>query len=261
MSRNGIELSTDYGKADARAMLALPGLQICGVMTHYPSEDAPDILAQLARYTDDLAWLRAAGLIGPVTRHTANSFATLQHPETRIDMVRVGGLLYGDPGSVRSDDFAPTMAIKSRVAAVNHYPAGQTVNYDRTFALERESWLANVPMGYSDGFRRSFSHANQPAFAAETGRNPQVLIGGRRFAIVGRVTMNTLMVDVTGHQASVGLGDEVVMFGAQGGDRITQAEFEAAGNGYGPELLGILGAALPRVLKLRADRKQADFKL
>lgn len=249
MSRNGVELRSDYGKADARAILALSGLQICGVMTHYPSENAPDILAQLAQYTDDLAWLRGAGLAGPVTRHTANSFATLQHPETRTDMVRVGGLLYGDPGSVRSDAFAPTMAIKSRVAAVNHYPAGQTVSYDRTFRLARESWLANIPLGYSDGFRRSFSRANEPAFATDAGRNPQALIGGRRFAIVGRVTMNTLMVDVTGQQAAVGLGDEVVMFGAQGDDRITQAEFEAAGNGYGPELLGMLGAGLPRVPK------------
>lgn len=248
MSRNGLELSTDYGKADARAILALPGLRIVGAMTHYPSEEGPDILAQLARYNEDLAWLRGVGL-GAVERHTANSFATLQHPETRLDMVRVGGLLYGDPGSVKTSDFRPTMAIKSRVAAVNHYPAGQTVNYDRTFRLARESWLANIPLGYSDGIRRSFSHANRPEFPADLGRNPQVLIGGQRFPIVGRVTMNTLMVDVTGHQDRVALGDEVVLFGAQGGDRITQAEFEAAGNGYGPELLGMLGAGLPRVLK------------
>jgi alanine racemase len=249
MSRNGIELSTDYGKADARAILALPGLQVRGVMTHFPSEEGPDILAQLARYTEDLAWLRSAGLTGPVERHTANSFATLQHPATRLDMVRVGGLLYGDPGSVKTSDYAPTMAIKSRVAAVNHYPAGQTVNYDRTFRLERESWLANIPIGYSDGIRRSFSHANRPEFPADLGRNPQVLIGGQRFPIVGRVTMNTLMVDVTGRQDRVTLGDEVVLFGAQGSDRITQAEFEAAGSGYGPELLAMLGAGSPRVLR------------
>jgi alanine racemase len=248
MSRNGIELSTDYGKADARAILALPGLQVRGVMTHFPSEEGPDILAQLARYEADLAWLRSAGL-GAVERHTANSFATLQHPATRLDMVRVGGLLYGDPCSVKTSDYLPTMAIKSRVAAVNHYPAGQTVNYDRTFRLERESWLANIPIGYSDGLRRSFSHANRPEFPAELGRNPQVLIGGQRFPIVGRVTMNTLMVDVTGRQDRVALGDEVVLFGAQGAERITQAEFEAAGNGYGPELLAMLGAGLPRVLK------------
>lgn len=252
MSRNGVELATDYGKADARAMLALGGLEIRGVMTHYPSEEAEDILGQLRRYEADLAWLQSAGLNGAaIVRHSANSFATLKHPETWLDMVRVGGLLYGDPGSYRTDLFVPTMAIKSRVAAVNHYPAGQTVNYDRTYRLERESWLANIPLGYSDGVRRGFSHANRPEFAAETRNRTQVLIGGRRYPVVGRVTMNTLMVDVTDARDQVHLNDEVVLFGAQGADRITQAEFEANGSGYGPELLAMLGAGLPRVLKAR----------
>jgi alanine racemase len=215
-----VELATDYGKADARAMLALGGLEIRGVMTHYPSEEAEDILGQLRRYEADLAWLQSAGLNGAaIVRHSANSFASLKHPETRLDMVRVGGLLYGDPGSYRTDLFVPTMAIKSRVAAVNHYPAGQTVNYDRTYRLERESWLANIPLGYSDGVRRGFSHANRPEFAAETRNRTQVLIGGRRYPVVGRVTMNTLMVDVTDARDQVHLNDEVVLFGAQGADR------------------------------------------
>ena len=123
MSRNGVELSTAYGKADAHAMLALRGLKITGAMTHYPSEEAPDILGQLARYKEDLAWLQGEGLTAPgLLRHTANTFATLLHPETRLDMVRVGGAIYGDPGSVKTSAFIPVPAIKSRVAAVNHYP-------------------------------------------------------------------------------------------------------------------------------------------
>lgn len=255
MSRNGVELSTDYGKDDARALLALDGLAIRGVMTHYPSEEAGDILGQLARFEADMGWLTAAGLATPgLVRHSANSFTTLQHPETRLDMVRVGGLLYGDPGSVRTDRFVSTMAIKSRVAAVNHYPAGQTVNYDRTYRLGRESWLANIPLGYSDGVRRSLSRSNRPEFPAETRNRTEVLIGGRRFPVVGRVTMNTLMVDVTDARDTVRLGDEVVLFGAQGGERITQAELEANSQAYGPELLGVLGAGLPRVLKPSAGQ-------
>ncbi|WP_164156620.1 alanine racemase [Sandarakinorhabdus rubra] len=250
MSRNGIELAADHGRADAQALLALPGFQVQAAMTHFPSEEGADILAQLARFEADVAFLRGAGLgNAPLLRHTANSFAALQHPETRLDMVRVGGLLYGDPGSVRTDRFVPTMAIKSRVAAVNRYPAGQTVNYDRTFRLERESWLANIPLGYSDGYRRSLSHANRPEFPAEGRNRPEVLIGGRRYPLVGRVTMNTLMVDVTDGRDAVRLGDEVVLFGAQGPQRITQAEFEANSSAYGPELLAMLGAGLPRVLK------------
>ena len=250
MSRNGVELSTPYGQADARAILATRGLRVVGAMTHYPSEEPEDILAQLRRYQQDLLWLAGEGLDQrAILRHTANTFATLTHPQTRLDMVRVGGGLYGDPGSVQTTRFTPTMAIKSRVAAVNHYPAGQTVNYDRTFRLGRESWLANIPLGYSDGIRRSLSHANRPEFPTETRNQTQVLIGGRRFPVVGRVTMNTLMVDVTGWQNQVRIDDEVVLFGPQGADRITQAEFEANSSAYAPEMLAVLGATLPHVLK------------
>ncbi|SFG51746.1 alanine racemase [Novosphingobium sp. CF614] len=249
MSRNGIELSTDYGKADARALLAFDRLVIAGVMTHYPSEEEPDILGQLQHYREDLTWLQSQGLkTSAMALHTANSFATLKHRETWLDMVRVGGLLYGDPGSVKTDAYRPTMAIKSRVAAINHYPAGQTVNYDRTFQLERESWLANIPLGYSDGYRRGFSHANLPKFPSETRNRTEVLIRGRRFPVVGRVTMNTMMVDVTEGRDLVRLDDEVVLFGAQGGQHITQAEFETNSSAYGPEMLAVLGATLPRVL-------------
>jgi alanine racemase len=249
MSRNGVELAHAAGQADARALIALPGLRIAGVMTHYPGEAADDILGQLARYQADLAWLRAAGLAAGFERHTANSYATLVHPETRLDRVRVGGLLYGDPGSVKTTAFAPTMAIKSRVAAINPYPAGQMVNYDRIWRLERDSLLANIPLGYSDGVRRSLSRSNRPEFPAEQRPQTQVLIGGRRYPVVGRVTMNTLMVDVTDAPGTVRLGDEVVLFGAQGAERITQAELEANSGAYGPELLAVLGATLPRVLK------------
>jgi alanine racemase len=249
MSRNGIELATLYGKADARALLKLHRLNFKGVMTHYPSEDGSDILEQLRRFKDDFAWLKAQGLrVEGLTRHSANSFATLEHRATWLDMVRIGGLLYGDPGSSKTNAYRPTMTIKSRVATINHYPAGQTVNYDRTYRLARESWLANIPIGYSDGYRRGFSHANRPEFPIESRNRTEVLIRGRRFPVVGRVTMNTMMVDVTTGLNIVQPGDEVVLFGLQDHDRITQAELEANGSAYGPELLTVLGAALPRVL-------------
>ena len=257
MSRNGVELSTPYGQADARAMLALKALRIVGVMTHYPTEDAADILGQLGRFEADTAWLAHEGLdFAGVTRHTASTFAALSFPATRLDMVRVGDAIYGELASFRNssfntDSFALVPAIKARVAAVNHYPAGQTVNYSRTFRLARESWLANIPIGYSDGFRRGFSHANRPEFAAETTNDSAVLIGGQRFPIVGRITMNTLMADVTGWQDKVGVGDEVVMLGTQGTQRIVQAEFEANSGGHLGEMFTMLGATMPRVLKPR----------
>ncbi|MEO7053450.1 MAG: alanine racemase [Rhizomicrobium sp.] len=250
MSRNGIELKTDYGKKDAASILQTAPLKIVGLMTHYPTEDKDDILRQLARFDQDTDWLKANGLpSGPMVRHTANTFATLHHPQTRLDMVRVGGALYGDTSADFLARFRPTITLKSRVAAVNHFPADETVAYDRTYRLTRESWLANIPIGYSDGYRRSLSHANQPDFANEGQNNTQVLIGGRRYPIVGRVTMNTLMVDLTGDQDRIGLNDEVVLFGRQGDAFISQAEFEKNSASYAPDLLAVLGNSLPKMLK------------
>ena len=250
MSRNGVELKTDYGKADARAILAVEPLRIAGLMTHYPTEDRDDILHQLARFEDDITWLKGNGLRGgPIVRHSANTFATLHHPETRLDMVRVGGALYGDTSADFLARFRPTITLKSRVAAVNHFPADETVNYDRTFRLARESWLANIPIGYADGYRRSLSHANQADFAEEGKNSTQVLIGGRRYPVVGRVTMNTLMADVTGDQDRIRLDDEVVLFGRQGDEIITQKELETNSSAYGPDLLAVMGNSLPKMLK------------
>ena len=248
MSRNGVELKTDYGKKDALAILQTAHLKIAGLMTHYPTEDRDDILRQLARFNQDTDWLKANGLT-PVTRHTANTFATLHHPETRLEMVRVGGALYGDTSADFLAQFRPTITLKSRVAAVNHFPADETVAYDRTYRLDRESWLANIPIGYADGFRRSLSHANQPGFAEEGRNKTQVLIGGQRYPVVGRVTMNTLMVDVTGDQERIHLDDEVVLFGRQGDEVITQKELEDNSSAYGPDLLAVMGNSLPKVLK------------
>jgi alanine racemase len=250
MSRNGVELKTDYGKKDALAIIGTAPLRIAGLMTHYPTEDRDDILRQLARFNQDTDWLKTNGLPpGALVRHTANTFATLHHPQTRLDMVRVGGALYGDTSADFLARFRPTITLKSRVAAVNHFPADETVAYDRTYRLGRESWLANIPIGYSDGYRRSLSHANQPDFAAEGKNDTQVLIGGRRYPVVGRVTMNTLMVDVTGDQDRIHLDDEVVLFGRQGDEVITQAELERNSASYGPDLLAVMGNSLPKILK------------
>jgi alanine racemase len=256
MSRNGVELKTDYGKRDASAILAIRSLRIAGLMTHYPTEDTDDILRQLARFHQDTGWLKANGLpSGTITRHTANTFATLHHPQTRLDMVRVGGALYGDTSADFLARFQPTITLKSRVAAVNHFPADETVAYDRTYKLARDSWLANIPIGYSDGYRRSLSHANQPDFANEEKNKTEILIGGRRYPVVGRVTMNTLMVDVTGDQDRIKLDDEVVLFGRQGDAFISQKELEDNSASYGPDLLAVMGNSLPKMLKPAAGSR------
>lgn len=237
MSRNGVELDTGQGRRDAEALVKIPRLQIVGVMTHFPTEDRADILRGLEAFKEQTAWLFANTALRreDVILHTANSFAVQHIPESHLDMVRPGGALYGYGGTPKPP-FDHVAAFKSRVASVNAYPASDTVSYDRTFVLKRDSLLANLPVGYSDGYRRAYSNKGA------------VLIRGQRAPVVGSVTMNTTMVDVT-DIAGVRAGDEAVLFGRQGGDRITQAEIEELTGVILADQYTIWGNSNPKILR------------
>lgn len=246
MSRNGLELATELGRRDAQRILAERRLQIVGLMSHFPVEDAADMRAGLERFGADTDWVLRAG---PLDRsrlclHLSNSYATLNVPEAQLDMVRVGGALFGDTDPAYPE-FQPIMTWKSRVATINAYPAGDTVNYDRTYKLGRDSWLANIPVGYSDGYRRVFSHANQPE---ESPGQACVLVRGRRLPVLGRITMNTLVADATDLKDEIRIDDEVVLYGRQGEQRITQADLESLSHSIGGDLYTVWGNSLPKVL-------------
>ncbi|KZE32494.1 alanine racemase [Crenobacter luteus] len=211
MSRNGLDLGSEQGKQDALALTRLP-LRIAGIMTHFPVEDKDEVRKGLAAFNAESEWLiREAKLDRrKLLLHAANSFATLEVPESRLDMVRPGGALYGDTVPTYTQ-YRPLMTFKTKVASVNRYPAGNTVGYDRTFTLKRDSVLANLPLGYSDGYRRTLSNKGY------------VLVNGQRAPVVGRVSMNTTMVDVT-DIPGVKAGDEVVLFGKQGAAEISRNE-------------------------------------
>lgn len=237
MSRNGLEMATEQGKKDALALVKLPNLQLVGIMTHFAVEDKDDVRKGLATFKEQAQWLiDSAGLErSKLTLHAANSFATLEVPESHLDMVRPGGLIYGD--TIPSyTEYQRVMSFKTRVAAVNRYPAGNTVGYDRTFTLKRDSLLANLPMGYSDGYRRVFTNKGF------------VLINGQRAPVVGKVSMNTTMVDVTDIKG-VKPGDEVVLFGKQGQAEITQDEVETINGALLADLYTVWGNSNPKRLK------------
>lgn len=236
MSRNGLELSTDVGKTDAVKLLKLTGLRCVGIMTHFPTEKVEDVRAGLAVFHREAAWLIAEGSLdrSKLLLHTANSYAMLAVQESHLDLVRPGSVLYGD-GFSSHTEYHRVMTFKSRVASVNAYPAGNTVAYDRTYTLARDSRLANIPVGYSDGYRRAFSNKGE------------VLIHGHRCPVVGRVTMNTIMVDVTDFP-DVRPGDEVVLYGKQGTEEITQAELERNGGTLLVEMAPLWGRANPKFL-------------
>ena len=202
MSRDGLELSAPDGPGLARAILAQPGLTIAGIMTHFPDDGVAAMRDCLATFRREADWLMAEGGLERcnIQLHAANSMACLTLPESQLDMVRCGAAIYGCVGS--APDFAPALSLCATVASVMAFPAGNTVGYDRTIRLARPSLLANVPLGYSNGYRRSFSNRGA------------VLIRGQRAPVMGKVSMNGVMVDVT-DISGVRPGDVAVFFGRQ----------------------------------------------
>ncbi|WP_433718786.1 alanine racemase C-terminal domain-containing protein [Microbacterium laevaniformans] len=127
----------------------------------------------------------------------------------------------------------PAMRLVSRIAAISAYPAGRTVGYDRTHRLDAPARLAAVPLGYADGYQRAL------------GGRAEVLVRGRRMPVVDRLAMNTLLVDVTCAEDAV-IGDEVVLYGAQGAERISGADLEHASGQIAANLYTSWGRLLPR---------------
>lgn len=205
---------------------ALPHLKIDALYTHFPSAD--ENLDETRRELE--LFLKVPG---PGLRHAANSAATLNVPESHLDIVRPGLALYGIAPSLR-----PALSFKARIAFVKTVDAGRTISYGQTFVAPRPMKVATIAAGYADGFARHLSNA------------AHILIGGRRCPVIGRVTMDQIMVDVTGldHVTS---GDEVVFIGQQNGAEITATEVaEWAGTIAWEVLCGITKTArVPRLYR------------
>lgn len=210
------------GTREAEAALALADeieaaehLQLVGLMTHFATADehGDDYFGeQLARFRPVVEDFRSAHPQALV--HAANSPATFREQAAHFDMVRCGVAIYGlDP--FQEDAFArglePVLALESWVAAVRRFGAGDSAGYGRTWKADADTWVGTIPIGYGDGWRRSLSN------------NGEVLIGGRRYPIVGNVSMDNITVDL-GAQTDVKPGDPVVLIGAQGDERITAEE-------------------------------------
>jgi alanine racemase len=183
------------------ALEALPNLEVEGIGSHLPSadEDEEFTRAQFARFAGILA-----ALGGPERfrwRHLSNSAGLLGYGREACNLARPGLMLYGiSPLPGRSVELRNVMSLKSRVTLVRTLPAGHGVSYGRAFVTTRPTRVATVGIGYGDGYPRHVS-----------GNGADVFIRGRRFPLIGRVTMDQIMVDVTGSE--VAEGDEVEVFG------------------------------------------------
>jgi alanine racemase len=143
--------------------------------------------------------------------HAANSGAILDLPETWLDMVRPGCLIYGlyPSNEVKKNiTLTPALSFKSRIAFLKVVPAESFIGYGKTFYTKRETVIATLPVGYADGYDRWLSNQGE------------VLIRGEKAPVIGRVCMDQMMIDVTG-LGSMEVGDEVVLWGKQGGKTIS----------------------------------------
>lgn len=237
--------------ADAAALVAHarqfePHVRVAAVYTHLACADdptSPANAAQLDSFAGVLDELDERGL-RPVGTHAANSAGALAHPASRFDMVRAGIAIYGiSPGpgvDHLTRDLRPVLSLRARVSLVKRVAAGTRISYGWRHAFERDTTVATVPIGYADGVpRRLGTLSDRPG--------ADVLIGGRRCAIVGVVTMDQLMVDVG--DADVQVGDEVVLIGRQGEHTIRTEEWAQRLDTIGYEIVCGISSRVPRVLR------------
>jgi alanine racemase len=191
------------------------GDRLAGLMTHFATADEPGdafMGEQLGRFREWVTPLRER--FPDAVVHAANSAATLRDRATHFDMVRPGVAIYGlDPfgADPAARELEPALALVTKVLAVKSAAPGESAGYGRRFVAREQTELATLPIGYGDGWRRALTN------------NADVLIGGRRFPLVGTVSMDNITVEL-GLDSGVQVGDEAVLIGAQGPERILAEE-------------------------------------
>lgn len=229
--------------AVAEAVHATAALELVGAMTHLSTADG-DLefaAAQLAVFSPFALELQRR--CGPLRVHAANSAATLRLPESHFDMVRCGIALYGcDPMNEDPDGtgLEQAMELSTYVAAVKRAEAGDSVGYSRRFIAERPTWIATMPIGYADGVRRGLTN------------NCDVLISGRRYPLVGTVSMDNITADLGPADAAhpgepdVAVGVPAILIGRSGDERQTVEDIANRLNTINHEVLCGISARVPR---------------
>lgn len=219
-------------------------VELEGYLSHFASADLegdPATAKQLSRFSEGLAAVRAAGF-EPKWRHISNTAGVLSLPQGRssqsVNLVRPGLLIYGVSPEAWLRDKAvlqPVLSWKTGVIHLKIVEPGTAVSYGGTWVASRHSVIATLPVGYADGFGRIFSNRGQ------------VLVRGQLAPVIGRVTMDMSLVDVT-DVAGASVNDEVVLLGAQGGARLDADELARWSDTIAYEVLCGVGARVPRVL-------------
>lgn len=213
MSRDGLELSTDRGRDELQQIARVVPDKIVGLCTHFPSNTSDDLATSITRFHTDLDWLFANTTLrrSDILVHAGSTLTLRSGQDPKADMMRCGAILYGIKGPRPA--FQSAMTLKSRIVSIGHYPKGCTVGYDRSVQLQDDAVLASVTLGYANGYSSRFSNCGA------------VLIRGQTLPVMGKVSMNTIVVDVSS-LPDAEIGDEVVAFGLQGNQKIGSLAIE-----------------------------------
>ncbi len=211
-----------------------PNIKVEGIYTHFSSADIDDEYSQKQLESFNIAVNKAKEILGSIKYiHAAASNALLNYPEARFNLVRPGIILYGYAGAedtFEKIDLKPIAKLKAKVIFLKDVPEGTSIGYSRSYVTTRETKVANVPIGYADGFRRDFSNGWE------------VLINGKKAPIIGKVCMDSFMVDVTDIE-NVQVGDEVVIWD---NENITLEQLADRCDTINYEILCTIGDRVPR---------------
>ena len=234
-----MKLETGMGRIGARRPALLKiydelsssgSVEVAGLYTHFSSADSDEEYtgAQLSIFSQTAAELEDRGARG-LMLHAASSCAAMNYPVSRMDMVRCGIAAYG-----LTDGFEPALSLKTSIVFIKNVREGAFVSYNKSFRADRPMKIATIPAGYGDGYLRRFSN------------RADVLIGGRRCRVLGNVTMDMIMADVTAVKDAA-VGSEAVLLGRQGAGEITARELAGLADTITYEIVTLISARVPRV--------------
>ncbi len=222
----------------AKGISTLKNVCFYGIYTHFSTadNDLDYMNFQKKVFEKILSELKNAKL-RPVLIHTANSAAILTDPSAVYDAVRPGIILYGlSPFQKKECEFEPALSFKTRIVYVKKIPPGTSISYGRRFISKKEMTVATVPAGYADGVPRALSNKGE------------FLVKGRRARILGNVTMDQTVIDVTGFP-DIHSGNEVVIIGKQGKEKITATEVAEKAGTINYEIVSRIGKRVERIYK------------
>jgi alanine racemase len=214
-------------------------IDVEGIFSHFANSDVVDLTyshLQLERFHEVLSFYEKHSLAPPRLRHIANSGGILQLPEATFDLVRPGLLLYGvypSPEALRSVVVRPALSWKSRVVYFKVIQPGHPVGYGSTWQTDHPVRAVTIPVGYGDGYFRSMSNRSQ------------VLIRGRKYPLIGRVSMDQIVVNI-GWESAYN-DDEVVLIGEMGSESITAEDLAGWAGTIPYEILTNINTRVPRL--------------